>query len=78
MRFQCSPSEENIKEYLTVAEKKYGNWHKKFAWFPTHIEDGKCVWFEYYERRYAKILWSTYFEDLIIDEKEVRFINENF
>ena len=49
MRLNCGP---------TAIEKrrKLESWHKKFAWWPTRMQDCPrvCVWLEFYWRRGEK------------------------
>ncbi len=47
MKFKCKRNAEDYKNFMN----KYGEWHKYFCFFPKEIEDGKCAWFMYVERK---------------------------
>lgn len=58
MKFKCGKTPEEKQQEKMLLElgisaeaERLLNWHRKFAWWPKHFDNGYCVWLGYYNRR---------------------------
>lgn len=59
MQFKCGKTDEEMeadrKARYDEGYRLTTTWTKRFAWLPTTIRPGKCVWLEYYERKLESV-----------------------
>ena len=39
--------------------EELGWWHRRYAWRPVDLEDGRVAWLEWLERRYKSPAWGS-------------------